>query len=294
MNFVKTIPKWAEHNPPFAIIPLGTGNDLSRSLGWGGSTEDEINAPDLLQEIAVKGKHELLDRWKMTISGEENQEFTVYNYIGIGLDAKICRHFHHLREKYPQLFFSQFSNKLIYTQIGSLDIFGQRDRMLHLSKNFDMTIDGQPVSVEHYENLVLLNIHHWGGGVTDLWKSKTNGFAKDSFSDGLLEVIGLSDILHMGQVQVGMDEPFQVGQGRVIRFKSKEDNQVIPLQIDGEPIQIITPCEIVIERKDQVNVLATTPTDSGAIYNFLKRALLEHCIQQPQFEALVALSKRNP
>ena len=37
----------------------------------------------------------------------------------------------------------------------------------------------------------------------------------------MLEVIGLSDVLHMGQVQVGMDEPFMVGQGKVIKIKSK-------------------------------------------------------------------------
>jgi hypothetical protein len=30
----------------------------------------------------------------MTINGEDNREFTIYNYIGIGLDAKICKDFH--------------------------------------------------------------------------------------------------------------------------------------------------------------------------------------------------------
>jgi diacylglycerol kinase (ATP) len=93
----------------------------------------------------------------------------------------------------------------------------------------------------------MLNINNWGGGVTGLWKpDPANNFSKDSYSDGLLEVIGLTDVCHMGQVQVGMDEPFQVGQGKVIRLKSKIENKIIPLQIDGEPIEIITPFEIVI------------------------------------------------
>lgn len=106
-------------------------------------------------------------------------------------------------------------------------------------------------------------------------------------------MIGLSDVLHMGQVQVGMDEPFIVGQGKTIRFKSKLDNQIIPVQIDGEPIQVITPFEILIERKDQVNVLATTPTDHGKLYYFLKQALHENLVSEKQFESLLALSKRS-
>ena len=41
-------------------------------------------------------------------------------------------------------------------------------------------------------------------------------YKKQSYSDGLLEIIGLSDVVHMGQVQVGMDSPFILGQGSEI------------------------------------------------------------------------------
>ena len=137
----------------------------------------------------------------------------MYNYIGIGLDANICKDFHETREKYPQLFFSQFSNKLIYTQMGAMDLFQTAKTPLH--KLINLKVDGKEVSLDDIENLIILNIMHWGGGVTDLWKENEE-FKKQSFSDGIIEVIGLSDILHMGQVQIKMDDPYQLGQGKVI------------------------------------------------------------------------------
>ncbi len=140
-----------------------------------------------------------------------------------------------------------------------------------------MEIDGQEVNIEEYENLIVMNIDQWGGGVTDLWKKERNGgnWKDNSYGDGLIEVIGLTDVLHMGQVQVGMDEPFQVGQGRVLTLKSKIENTILPVQIDGEPIDIIAPFQITIQRKDQINILATVPTEQGKIVNFLHRAIAE-------------------
>lgn len=143
---------------------------------------------------------------------------------------------------------------------------------------FIMKIDGVTVDISGYENIVFLNINYWGGGVTQLWKADPKVFKKDSFGDGIIQVIGLSDVLHMGQVQVGMDEPFPIGQGKIIELTSKVDNKIIPLQIDGQPIQLITPFQIVIERKDQINVLATTPSDNGKIMSFLREGLKEKII----------------
>ena len=47
-----------------ALVPLGTGNDLSRVLGWGGSLSASLNAKEFLRKVEAATPH-TLDRWEM-------------------------------------------------------------------------------------------------------------------------------------------------------------------------------------------------------------------------------------
>jgi hypothetical protein len=49
---------------------------------------------------------------------------------------------------------------------------------------------------------------------------------------------------------------------------------------------------MLLERRDQIDVLATTPTDSGRIINFLKLGVMEGIINEQQFDNLLVLSKK--
>lgn len=43
------------------VLPLGTGNDLSRVLGWGTSFDDDNALPQFLKHLE-RAKAEMLDR----------------------------------------------------------------------------------------------------------------------------------------------------------------------------------------------------------------------------------------
>lgn len=95
--------------------------------------------------------------------------FTIYNYLGIGLDARVCYDFHKVREKYPGLFVSPLSNKLIYTQMGAYDFIVNKNSIL-VEDYITLEVDGELIDLKGLENIVLLNITHWAGGADGLWK----------------------------------------------------------------------------------------------------------------------------
>lgn len=80
--------------------------------------------------------------------------------------------------------------------------------------------------------------------------SKANEAVEHSFrpqriSDGILEVVGFHSLLHLGRVQVGLNEAVKIAQGRKLEFNFIER---VPFQIDGEPAWL-EPGRVVVEWK---------------------------------------------
>ncbi|KAJ9141235.1 hypothetical protein P3X46_031796 [Hevea brasiliensis] len=135
--------------PPVGIIPLGTGNDLARSFGWGGSFPFAWkSAVKRSLHRAITGPVCRLDSWHLLVmmpSGEvvdpphslkHTEEYSLdqslevegmlpenmncyegvfYNYFSIGMDAQVAYGFHHLRNEKPYLAQGPITNKLIYS-----------------------------------------------------------------------------------------------------------------------------------------------------------------------------------
>ncbi|CAF1150628.1 unnamed protein product [Rotaria sp. Silwood1] len=191
------------NNPPVSICPLGTGNDLSRVLGWGWYY-NEKRLLTRLQQIP-NAQPIALDRWQITFEpliitnlteesrnicrclscffdhpkfvGETdrpsyqnyrtplNVRFT--NYLSFGLDAAVVLDFHDSRNRNPSKFTSPFKNKLIY-----LNISRRYFREFALWRAWDLTpymrliCDGKNLtdSIRHCHTIVLLNIPSYGSG----------------------------------------------------------------------------------------------------------------------------------
>ncbi|XP_020031038.1 diacylglycerol kinase theta isoform X1 [Castor canadensis] len=225
--------------PSVAILPLGTGNDLGRVLRWGAgySGEDPFSVLVSVDEADAV----LMDRWTILLDAQEtgSAENSVVeaeppkivqmsNYCGIGIDAELSLDFHQAREEEPGKFTSRFHNKGVYVRVGLQKI--SHSRSLH--KEIRLQVEQQEVELPSIEGLIFINIPSWGSGA-DLWGSDSDAkFEKPRMDDGLLEVVGVTGVVHMGQVQGGLRSGIRIAQGSYFRVTLLK---ATPVQVDGEP-----------------------------------------------------------
>ncbi|XP_035281830.1 diacylglycerol kinase theta isoform X1 [Anguilla anguilla] len=235
--------------PAIGIVPLGTGNDLARVLRWGTGYSGEDPFSVLLS--VEEAEEVLMDRWTILLDAQEVLEdgkedgileppkiVQMSNYCGLGIDAELSLDFHHAREEEPGKFNSRFHNKGVYVKVGLQKLSHTRN----LHKDLKLQVDKQEVELPNIEGLIFLNIPSWGSGA-DLWGSDSDArFGKPRIDDGMLEVVGVTGVVHMGQVQSGLRSGIRVAQGNYIRITVMKP---IPVQVDGEP-WIQAPGQIII------------------------------------------------
>uniref|UniRef100_A0A8C3A3I2 Diacylglycerol kinase n=1 Tax=Cyclopterus lumpus TaxID=8103 RepID=A0A8C3A3I2_CYCLU len=225
--------------PPIGIVPLGTGNDLARVLRWGAGFSGED--PHHILVSVDEADEVLMDRWTILLDAQDISEdgkdngfleppkiVQMNNYFGLGIDAEVSLDFHQAREDDPDKFTSRFHNKGVYVKVGLQKISCTRS----LHKELQLQVDAQNVPLPHIEGLIFLNIPSWGSGA-DLWGSEVDvRHGKPRIDDGLLEVVGVTGVVHMGQVQSGLRSGIRIAQGNYIRLTVSKP---IPVQVDGEP-----------------------------------------------------------
>ncbi|XP_006562734.1 diacylglycerol kinase theta isoform X4 [Apis mellifera] len=248
-------------SPACAIVPLGTGNDLARVLCWGSGYTGDEDPLNLLRDV-IDAEKSMLDRWTVVCHTEEKEDkqsstnaggagapsedntqiLVMNNYFGIGLDADLCLDFHNAREENPNKFKSRLRNKGVYVTMG-LRKMVKRKPCKDLHKEIRLEVDGRLVELPQVEGIIILNILSWGSGANPWGPDiKEDHFQTPNHGDGMLEVVGVTGVMHLGQIQSGLRTAMRIAQGGHIKIHLYSD---IPVQVDGEP-WIQSPGDIVV------------------------------------------------
>ena len=168
--------EYCTDRPPVAVLPLGTGNDLARCIGWGGGYVGG-SIRDVLTDVA-RSYPVFLDRWNVDLPAETptascfpsagaKLRTTFSNYWGIGVDAQATWSFHTLREARPGWFFSRLGNKLWYALLGGR--IAMRQECKDLIARIALEADGEAIELpEGSEGIIFLNVKSYAAGV-QLW-----------------------------------------------------------------------------------------------------------------------------
>ncbi|XP_055619017.1 diacylglycerol kinase 1 isoform X2 [Toxorhynchites rutilus septentrionalis] len=278
----------------------GDGNhEIAQQINTNGTLEEDAKQSHPLETNA---REKVVDLPKLKT--QPASEFTVpynivNNYFSVGVDAAICVKFHLEREKNPHKFNSRMKNKLWYFEYATSETFAASCKNLH--ENLEIVCDGVSLELANgpqLQGIALLNIPYTHGG-SNLWgehlsqkrmrkgpfrkklKNSDKELSANSFNsvdlsiaiqdigDHRIEVIGLENCLHMGQVRTGLR-----ASGRRLAQCSEvviTTKKTFPMQIDGEP-WMQGPCTIRLTHKNQVPMLMAPRSEkTGGFFNFIKR-----------------------
>ncbi len=209
--------------PPLAILPLGTGNDLARSLGWWKVWNH--GSLDYFWSGISAGKVEAMDLWSC---GEDSR---FIGYAGFGLDARIVASVSKLRMKRFCHYSGKRWNQFLYVAVGLKYILSLKLKFGSTEMDvcfFNKKGNVNQIRLRDHTALILSNIGHYAGG--------GSLSSVSCWSDGKLEAYVIPTVrAYLGLLLRGrvafLSGPRVTYQACSVKINVKQN---FPVQLDGE------------------------------------------------------------
>mmetsp|Transcript_37656 Transcript_37656/g.60302 ORF Transcript_37656/g.60302 Transcript_37656/m.60302 type:complete len:708 (+) Transcript_37656:73-2196(+) len=235
-------------SPAVVLVPLGTGNDLSRCLGTGFAypgSKELINNLIPNEYTKIEAPITRLDRWRIQFVGidgsdKERQTSEMLCYFSLGFEGQIAFRFAEARKKNPALFDRPWKNKIQYILSG---IGAGVEEALNITKPLndviDVFVDGVKLKLpSKTRSLVVSNInsmadgvYFWGNGATTKKDIDVTQYTEPRLGDGKLEVMAAKGIYKYLQMRMGMSHYRRMAQPKKVTIIMKNE---LPVQVDGE------------------------------------------------------------
>ncbi|KAI0558224.1 diacylglycerol kinase [Gracilaria domingensis] len=241
------------------VIPLGSGNDMARALGWGKKYPGERFIKDAIKRINETPVEQMvlrrLDVWRLATQSkdthvdndgiEHGARPLVCNYLSLGADAYVELRFNQMRWQNPDKHNSRLGNFKAHAMVGLKYMCQPKSRKIYVSDHIEtLLVDDQPISIPAYlQAIIFLNIPSYGAG-SQPWGTVKSHDAKDDLDhsrsvtdmfvdDQLFEVIGLKSLKHFGTIRMFGRHGVRIAQGSRMSLTLKSEST--PFQVDGEP-----------------------------------------------------------
>lgn len=230
------------------VIPLGSGNDMSRALGWG----KKFPGMDRMQKFVhwaqdVTTPAQYVDVWRLKAAVHPDKDGLstnidtdgvthgirplVCNYLSLGADAHVELHFNRRRWDAPEKYKSRLGNFRAHVVVGTKYMI--RESKIRVVDHVEsLTVDNRPIPIpKNLQALIFLNIPSYGAG-TQPWGFPGKG--RSMFvNDKKFEVIGLKSLNHFSLIKVMAVPGVRIAQGSSMKIVLKGSST--PFQVDGEP-----------------------------------------------------------
>jgi diacylglycerol kinase (ATP) len=238
----------SEFRPPMAVIPFGTGNDLSRALGWGGGMDSQ-DVADVAQRIDVirkATKIENVDVWQLRITNPSDDTVvrrSMLSYFSIGVDAELALDFEACRHRvFGRCICCHCMSLACYFPVACQNIFGKR-----LISEY-CQIAGSEITADGEEKQRVIEPGGWDRSLVfqaipsmyagrDPWGDT----GPRSMTDRKLEICFQGGVFSLGWCQLGLNTSRPCCQ---VSGATVTTTDPFTMQIDGEGITVNGPRKI--------------------------------------------------